>query len=147
MLEVPIAAAPDAVYLALTEAEGLDNWWMPEVTARPALGSIAEFFFSGGPGSRFVTKMEIAALEPGRKVYWTVREGVLDWAGTRITLDLTPVDAGTKVRFGRRDYASIEGSFASVGYSWAWYMASLKDYLETGEGRPGQLFRSHRARA
>ena len=60
---------------------------------------------------------------------------------------LTPVEAGTSVRFGHRDYASVEGSFASVAYNWAWYMASLKDYLETGEGRPGQLFRVHRARA
>ncbi len=64
-----------------------------------------------------------------------------------ILWDLARVDNGTRVRFAHRDYASREGSFASVGYSWAGYLASLKDYLETGTGRPGELFRSQRARA
>jgi len=56
-----------------------------EVVAKPAVGSVAEFVFTGGPGGRFVVKMEIAALEPGRRVQWTVKEGVPDWAGTHVT--------------------------------------------------------------
>lgn len=112
LLEVPIAARPDEVYEAITEQRGLSSWWTPDVVAQPRVGSIAEFIFTGGPGGRFVTKMEIVALEPGRKVYWSVKEGVPDWAGTRVTWDLTPVEHGTRVRFGHRDYASIEGSFA-----------------------------------
>src|SRR5713226_6682291 len=147
LLEVSIAATPVRVYEAITEAQGLSNWWTPDVVAKPAVGSVAEFVFTGGPGGRFVVKMEIAALEPVRRVQWTVKEGVPDWAGTHVTWDLTPADNATRVRFGHRNYASTEGSFASVGYSWAWYLASLKDYLETGKGRPGQLFSAHRARA
>ena len=146
LLEVPIAATPAKVYQAITEQEGLSRWWTPEVAAKPEVGSVGEFTFTGGPAGRFVVKMEITALEPGRKVYWTVQQGASEWAGTHVTWDLTPVDNGTKVRFGHRDYASTEGSFASVGYNWAWYLASLKDYLETGKGRPGELF-ANRARA
>lgn len=148
LLEVPIAATPDQVYEAITDPEGLSRWWTPEVVAQPEVGSIAEFTFRGGPAGRFVVKIEIATLEPGCKVYWTVTEDMFpDWVGTHITWDLTPIDNGTKVRFGHRDYASTEGSFARVGYSWAWYLTSLKDYLETGNGRPGQLFGANRARA
>jgi|GEM_PF-3397634 len=34
--------------------------------------------------------------------------------------------------------ASAEESLAGASYTWAWYLTSLKDYLETGIGRPGQ---------
>ncbi len=140
LLEVTITATPDAVYRAITEQEGLARWWTPEAEARPEVGAVAAFAFTGGPAGRFVIKMEIASLDPGHRVAWRVREAAPDWAGTRVTWDLTAVGNGTKVRFGHRDFVSTEGSFASVAYSWAWYLASLKDYLETGTGRPGQLF-------
>jgi uncharacterized protein YndB with AHSA1/START domain len=148
LLEVPIAASPDQVYRAITEQQGLASWWTPDVVTGPEVGSTAEFTFTSGPGSRVVAKMEIAALEPGRKVYWTVAEdNIPDWVGTHITWDVTPADQGTNVRFGHRDYPSTEGPFARVGYRWAWYLTSLKDYLETGQGRPGLAFRTRGDRA
>jgi uncharacterized protein YndB with AHSA1/START domain len=102
--ELTIAATPDRVYRAITEEQGLASWWTPQATAQPKIGSIAEFSFSGG---RFVVKMEITKLKPGRKVSWTVKDGFPD--GTHVTWDLTAVDDRTKVRFGHRDYASTEG--------------------------------------
>jgi hypothetical protein len=53
-----------------------------------------------------------------------------------VTWDLTPVEEGTKLLFGHRDYAMTEGSFASVSYNWAWFLTSLKQYIETGTGTP-----------
>jgi uncharacterized protein YndB with AHSA1/START domain len=136
LLELPIAATPEQVFSAITERAELSSWWTPDVVAEPKVGSIGEFRFRGG---QFVVKMEITALEPGRTVGWAVRQGAPEWAGTSVTWDLWPLDAGTKVRFGHRGYASVDGSFASVAFNWAWYLASLKDYLEMGQGRPGQL--------
>jgi hypothetical protein len=76
---------------------------------------------------------------------WTVTDDVFpDWVGTRITWALTHGENGTAVRFGHLGFASTGGSFARIGYNWAWYLNSLKDYLETGKGRPGQLFRANR---
>jgi uncharacterized protein YndB with AHSA1/START domain len=135
LLEVPTTATPDKVYEALTTQQGLARWWTPEVVAKPAVGSVAEFVFPGG----YMVKMGIAALEPGRAVQWTVQQGAPDWAGTRITWDLTPVEGGTRIRFGHREWASTEGSFPYTAWNWAWYLTSLKEYLETGRGRPGQL--------
>jgi uncharacterized protein YndB with AHSA1/START domain len=136
LLELPIAATPEQVYAAITEQAGLSSWWTPDVVAEPKLGSVAEFRFRGG---RFVIEMEITGLEPGHSVRWSVRQGSPEWAGTSVTWDLSPVDQHTQVRFGHRDYASVNGSFAGVAFNWAWYLSSLKDYLETGQGRPGQL--------
>jgi uncharacterized protein YndB with AHSA1/START domain len=130
--EVTIAAAPETVYKAITEQEGLTSWWAAQAVVQPQVGSVAECGFSGG----FAIRMELTNLEPGRKVYWTVKDGVPDWIGTHVTYDLTPVDSSTRVRFGQRDFASAEGSLASASLNWAWYLISLKDYIETGKGRP-----------
>lgn len=134
LLEVPISAPRERVYETITEQAGVASWWTPDVVnAEPKVGSVAEFRFGGG----YVTKMEVAALEPGRRVVWTVRHGVPGWANTSVSWDLTPTERGTTLRFAHRDYPSIEGSFANVTFNWAWYLASLKTYLEKGQGWPG----------
>jgi uncharacterized protein YndB with AHSA1/START domain len=139
LLEVVIEADPERVYRAITDQAGLAGWWTPEVVAEARVGAVADFTFTGGPAGRFTIKMEVAALEPGHAVAWNVRQGAPDWAATRVTWDLSPADSGTRVRFGHRNFASAEGSLASAAYAWAWYLASLKDYVETGAGRPGEL--------
>ena len=131
--EVVIEAAPEKVYKALTEQDGLKAWWTKESKAEPKVGSVNEFKFMGG---QHHFKMKVTDLESGRKVYWSAEQGAPDWPGTRVTWDLTPVENGTKVLFGHRDYASYEGSFANVSYQWAWYLTSLKQYVETGKGNP-----------
>ncbi len=133
--EVEIEGSPDKIYKALTEQRGLAAWWTIHATAEPKIGSVGEFQFEGG---KFVIKMQVDALEPGHKVYWKAVQGAPDWGGTRVTWDLTPVDNGTKVVLGHRDYPSYDGSFASVSYNWAMYLASLKSYVETGKGSPHQ---------
>jgi len=37
---VGIKAAPDKVYITLTESEGLAGWWMENTKASPAVGAI-----------------------------------------------------------------------------------------------------------
>jgi uncharacterized protein YndB with AHSA1/START domain len=134
LLEVPISAPPQRVYQAITEQAGLASWWTPDVSnAEPRIGSVAEFRFGGG----YVTKMEVATLEPDRRVVWNVRQGVPEWTNTRVTWDLEPTERGTSLRFAHRDYPSTDGSFASVTFNWAWYLASLKTYVEKGQGWPG----------
>jgi len=122
------------VYAALTEQAGLASWWTPDVTAQPRVGSVAEFRFRGG---QYVTRMQITALEPGRNLEWSVVQGAPEWAGTTVSWDLTPVENGTRLRFAHHNYGSAAGSFGEVTFNWAWYLISLKEYLETGQGRPG----------
>jgi uncharacterized protein YndB with AHSA1/START domain len=138
LFEVPIAATPDRVYTAITEKAGLERWWSAEVvSAEPRVGSATEVRFRGGA---FVIKLEVAGLEPLRTVAWNMRQGAPEWAGTSVTWELAPMDAQhTRVRFSHRGYPSVNGSFATVNFSWGFYLSSLRDYLEKGQGRPGQL--------
>ena len=131
--EVTIKAAPDKIYQALTEQKGLASWWTVHTKAKPQVGNVNEFTFNNGA---YVFKMEIDKLEPSKKVHWKALQGAPDWPGTRVTFDISDGEDGTKLLFGHRDYASTEGSFASVSYNWAWFLTSLKSYLEDGKGTP-----------
>jgi uncharacterized protein YndB with AHSA1/START domain len=132
--EVTIAGTPDKVFKALTEQQGLASWWTTRAMAEPRVGSVSEFGFEGG---KFVIKMEIDKLDAGHSVAWNVRQaGAPDWGGTHVTWDLTPVENGTKVLLGHRDFVSTDGSFANTSYHWALYLASLKAFVETGLGTP-----------
>jgi uncharacterized protein YndB with AHSA1/START domain len=131
--EVKINGSPAAVYAALTENAGLAAWWTHKTrNARPQVGTVAEFEFPDGN----VFKIEVTELAAGSKVHWKPIEGVPDWPGTRVTWDMEAADGGTKLLFGHRDYASYGGSFAGVSYNWAWFLTSLKQYIETGTGTP-----------
>ena|SRR5258706_5412009 len=134
--EVTIATAPNKVFKAITEQKGLAAWWTTHAVAEPKVGTTAEFSFMGG---QFVIKMEVARLEPARKVEWITRQGAPDWNGTHVTWDLTPADNGTKILFGHRGFASADGSLPNTSYNWAVYLTSLKGYLEKGKGNPNSL--------
>lgn len=133
--ELSIQSSPDAVYKALTEQDGLRAWWTAHSSAAPTVGSVSEFKFNNG---QVVFKMKINALKPGQAVHWEVLQGAPDWSNTRVTFDIKPADQGTTLLMGHRDFATTEGSFASTNYNWAWFLMSLKAYLETGKGTPYQ---------
>lgn len=132
---VPIQASPDAVYKAITTEEGLKSWWTNDVSAEPQEGSTATFRFEGG---QVAFQMKVDKLEPAEAVVWSVQEPAPpEWGGTRVTWHIQPGDDGnTHVLFGHRGWASMENSFAAINYNWAYYLTSLKEYLETGEGFP-----------
>ena len=131
--EVTIAASPEKVYQALTDQSDLQGWWTEHATAKAQTGTVSEFSFYGGMA---VFRLNVDELEPGQKVYWSVKEAVPGWDNTRITWDLAENEGQTTLRFGHRNWASTDGIYASVSYNWAWYMTSLKAYVETGTGTP-----------
>jgi uncharacterized protein YndB with AHSA1/START domain len=130
---VTIAAPPAKVYAALTEETGLRSWWTQHATAEAKADTVATFGFYGG---QFVFKLHIDELNPPRKVAWGVQQGAPGWDHTQITWDLAEDNGKTNVLLGHRGWASTEGNYASTSYNWAWYLTSLKQYLETGTGTP-----------
>jgi uncharacterized protein YndB with AHSA1/START domain len=133
LFEAPINAPPETIYRALTEQEGIRSWWTLQANAKPEVGTVSEFRFYNG---QIVLQLEVEHLQPNSQVVWKAVSGVPDWPGTKVTWDLIPTERGTKLLFGHRDFASSEGSLPYTGYNWAWYIISLKKYVETGTGSP-----------
>ena len=131
---VPIGAEPEEVYRALTEQQGLSSWWTTEVEAEPEIGSTAKFSFDGG---QMIMQMKIAELAEPNRVVWQVAEpSPPEWKGTQVTWDLQASDEGTHLLFGHRGWATTEGSFPAINYNWAYYLTSLKEYMEKGQAFP-----------
>lgn len=129
-----IASDPKKVYAAITEADQVAKWWTENNSSRPEVGSEIEFVFDAG---RTVFKMRVDEAEHGKRVVWAALDSpVPGWPGTTVTWDLMPKEAGTVLMIGHRGWPSIEGPFPNINFSWALYLQSLKDYLETGTGSP-----------
>lgn len=131
--ELTIATTPDAVFRALTTPEGLASWWTPDVVAGTPVGSVAEFGFNG---RATVLRMEILELTPPRKVRWRCVGGHSEWQGTEITFQVEPEKEGSELLFMHQRWLWRDGSFARCSFDWGRYLASLKQYLETGTGSP-----------
>ena len=98
--QVNVKATPDAIYKAVSTAQGLQSFWTSESKAEPKVGSIATFGF-GGPTQR----MRVDELVPGRRVKWTGLADFPNWDGTTVTWDISPADKGeTSVVFRHADW-------------------------------------------
>jgi hypothetical protein len=80
--------------------------------------------------------MEITNLEPDKKLEWECLEGDKEWIGTTFLFDLEEKDESTILRFSHNNWKEDTDFFASCNYNWGYYLKSLKQYCETGEGTP-----------
>ena len=127
-----IKAPGERVYNALSKTEGLCGWWTTEAKSDIHIGGIAEFIF----GDHYHNKMEITNLRDNTKVEWKCIEGDKEWIGTTFLFDLEEKDGSTILRFSQNNWKEESDFFASCNYNWGYYLKSLKQYCETGEGTP-----------
>ena len=127
-----IKAVAEKVYTALSKTEGLCGWWTVEAKADERVGGTAEFIF----GERYYNKMKITNLLNSKKVEWKCLEGDKEWIGTTFLFDLEEKDESTILRFSHNNWKEETDFFAYCNYNWGYYLKSLKQYCETGEGTP-----------
>jgi len=131
---VVMSAPLDRVYSAIATKEGLSDWWTRDgVRGQASEGSTIEFYF-GQPDPAAV--MEVTRLSPDGNVSWTCVGGADEWIGTRLTFDLTAKDDETVVLFTHADWRSPSEFMAHCSARWAYFLLSLKSYVETGKGTP-----------
>jgi uncharacterized protein YndB with AHSA1/START domain len=127
-----IAAAPDAVFSALTDIDALTGWWTPAAGGGGA-GETLRFLM----GDQEVV-MQVEEADRPSQVCWNVLvcEPVPDWVGTSITFDLEPVGAGTVLRFHHHGLNPGLDCFDMCQAGWTRHLASFVDFVERGEGSP-----------
>lgn len=131
-----IGAAPGRVFAALTQPDEIGHWWTNDLNVTPEVGSLAEFRF--GEWGDFVLRFEVAELSQDEQVRWIYRFGSApQWAGTSVIWRLAPVQNGTQVFFTHEGFAQVDAAYEQTRGNWAYFLDSLKSYLETGQGTPG----------
>ena len=131
---VAISAPLKSVYEAVATTEGISEWWTRDgVRGESSEGSKVEFYF-GSPEPAAV--MEVTGLDPDGHVSWYCVEGADEWVGTKLTFDLTHKDDETVVLFTHADWRDPSEFMAHCSARWAYFLLSLKSYMENGKGTP-----------
>ncbi len=125
------------VYNALTSIERLSHWWTEEVNGDESPGGKIEFRFRSATGElKGSMVMEVLKLSTPTDVRWRCIDGPDEWVGTDITFQLSEQDNQTIVLFGHRNWREAVEFTSHCSMKWAVFLLSLREYVETGKGRP-----------
>lgn len=116
---------------ALTTLDGLASWWTSETSGDPSQGGTVTFTFGGNGGF----DMRVIKSD-ATQVHWECIKGPDDWLGTRIEFDIHPQEDHNQVMFRHAGWHSENPFFYHCSTKWATFLLSLRDYVETGKGRP-----------
>ena len=129
---------PEEVFAAINDVRG---WWSGNIEGdTDALG--AEFTYRYK--DVHYTKQKISEFVPNQRVVWHVEEAFLnfteepdEWAGTDVTIEITPNGDETEVRFTHRGLTPEFECFEACSSAWSFYVnGSLKRLITTGRGEP-----------
>jgi len=139
-----ISADTATVYAALTTVKGLRGWWTQDCTGETAVGDTLHFRFG-----RTSKGMRIERLEPGREVHWLCTHAHIaadrlarrdEWVGTRIIFRLTSTgDGRTRLDFEHIGLVPEMECYDLCSGGWDYYLPSLRQFAETGRGRPHEV--------
>jgi len=130
-------APASQVYKAISTLEGLASWWTDEVRGDEKVGGKIEFTFRAESGDiKGQMLMEVQDLTPQKNVRWRCVEGPDEWIGTDITFDLSQQDDQVIIIFGHRNWREAIEFTAHCSMKWAVFLLSLREYVETGKGKP-----------
>jgi len=128
--QVGIKAALNNVYKAIATTEGVTDWWT-STTGNAESGGELEFSFDGHS-----VKVKVTGDTPDKYVEWTVIGEAGEWLDTRICFELEQLEDQVMVNFQHTDWQQATEMLAHCSTKWAVFLLSLKDYLETGTGKP-----------
>lgn len=116
---------------ALTTLDGLASWWTSQTSGNPAEDGTVTFTFgdNGGFDMRVVKS-------DSKQVHWECIKGPDDWIGTRIEFDIDERDTHNQLLFRHAGWPSENAFFHHCSTKWATFLLSLRDYVESGKGRP-----------
>lgn len=134
---IGIKASPSKVYAALATVPGLAGWWTKATTGESKVGGTILFRFHRPNGEEIGGfDMDVLELATDDKVRWRVNAGPAEWIGTDIEFSLSQSDGHTIVLFGHRKWREEVEFMAHCSMKWATFLLSLREFVETGKGRP-----------
>jgi uncharacterized protein YndB with AHSA1/START domain len=132
--QLTIGAPQEAVFEAVTTADGLRGWFTNDVEIGPAEGEVQLGFEDGSVRMRFQTD----SYDPPVLVHMTCIEGPDEWPNTQLAFRLRPDpdSSGTVLRFWHGNWEYEDGVLPACSFQWAMHLESLRRYLETGTSAP-----------
>jgi len=131
--EIIINASPSELYHALTDVKKLTHWWTLETKGESAVGGKLEFWFYG----KYLKEMVVTALKVDELVRWRATErSDSDWVDTEIEWKIFREDDTTLLHLRHSNWREDAKFFPRTSMHWVIFLLSLKEFVETGKGRP-----------
>jgi uncharacterized protein YndB with AHSA1/START domain len=127
--DLPVQAPIEKVFDAVAMPRGLDAWWTLRSAGGARTGAIWELFF----GDEYDWRGTVSRFEFGRLIEWTMTRSDPDWQGTRVGIELTPIDGGTRVEFWHCGWREANAHYRTSSFCWAMYLRLLKKHCETDD--------------
>lgn len=129
---------PQEVFSAINNVRG---WWSENIVGSTDRLN-EEFLYSYK--DVHISKMKIVELVPNKKVVWLVLKNAFnftkdttEWNGNRIVFEISEKDGRTQLRFTQEGLVPQYECYDVCQDAWTSYIrGSLKDLIETGEGKP-----------
>ena len=135
--KVGIQVSKEQIFQAITTQSGLANWWTKDTKAEKAvLGGKIQFSFVKRLDKEFDVEVEIIELKPNQRVQWRVIQGPQEWLRTEIRFEINPQEKENILHFTHSKWSNPTDFMAQCNTKWAIFLLSLKEFLETGKGRP-----------
>jgi hypothetical protein len=129
---VGIKSAPSEIYEALILPSRLTGWWATRAIGAPQVGSQLDLEFVGLPRLVF----DVVKLETNRRVKLRAVGGPEIWIGSELEFTLQPDEKQVYLTLTHSKATADDESFLYFNTKWPMFLVSLKDFLETGRGRP-----------
>ncbi len=128
--QVGVIEKIETVYHAISTLEGLSGWWT-KATGDSDVGGKLYFHFGD-----MSVEMTVKEKIENKKIVWQCTEVEGEWKNTIVSFELSKNDHQVLINFSHTNWAEQTSLCAHCSTKWAVFMLSLKDYLETGKGRP-----------
>ena len=129
-----VNTSPQHLYDAVAKPENLAHWWTIGARGELGIGKHIEFWFDD-----FCAHIvQITALTPGELVRWHITggSGAAEWLDTDIEFKIF-LDAGRALlHFRHSNWKEDAKQIPHWSMGWAIFLLSLKEFAETGKGRP-----------
>lgn len=129
---VGIRGSAAEIYAALIEPDRLAGWWATSADGAPEAGRALELTF----GELATLSFVIRGLEANLLLHLECSSGPDPWRGSELRFALEEADDQVFVTLTHRNDAADDDSFLYFSTKWPLYLLSLRDFIETGRGRP-----------
>jgi len=130
--DLPIRAAVQRVFAAVSTPAGLDAWWTKTAAGVATMG--AEFELGFGPGYDWGAR--VSTCVPNEEFELQLTAADPDWIGTRVRFRLRGNDDRTQLQFAHAGWPVENEHWRISCYCWPIYLRLLRRYVEHGEFVP-----------
>jgi len=124
---IKIDKPSSVVFDALTNNDTIAQWFTETQCSEWRAGAKVIWFDS--------TEMTISQIISNKSITMQVNHGS-GWENTTLHFEVDSIGDRTTVRFDQTGWPEVTDHFRDCSMSWAYFLESLKLYLETGTGTP-----------